>query len=226
MKKIEIIKKLLVENINSLNRDTSICKLSIGFKDNTFYVVNHCDNEVILTGDVLNYDVNFNSQKKFILDVVNSVASFVDVLEDIDWDEYFKNLINVNGVNYIEVIGFGDIFRNNFIKLELNDEDINFQRRFKKLERMIENGLDNNKIRVVYCKKENGFYVGKNIYESKVFVTFIEDTVALDNIKEVDDDVTSDETITLYYSLTSEKELKEAIKFIKNVMKNFEKQDS
>ena len=71
MTRTEVIKELLKSNLDELNYNLDL-KIKIYFKGgNEFVVVDK--NIIISEGDMLNYDLSFESQKKFVSDVMNKI---------------------------------------------------------------------------------------------------------------------------------------------------------
>jgi len=210
MTKIEVLKKVLEKNLNELNKSLNL-ELLIEFRDDKFYIVNK-NNKIIYEASLSKIDLDFFSQKRLILDISNKVVKRIDFFKEIKCDimgGYINNLIQINNKNYIDVLGEGIAYRSNFIRISLKDyngelSEIAKKRRDFVIEN-IKNSLDGNKIRVVYSEEEfrDGFYVNKVIKEGKIKIFFTED---LNTIKFNE--------IFLYYSLTTEEELKEAIDFI------------
>ena len=76
MEKIEELKKLLKINLDELNIAFG-WELSITFTNDDFIIDN--GSEIIFTDKILNYDVNFESQKRFVLNVV---SLFIPIKEE------------------------------------------------------------------------------------------------------------------------------------------------
>ena len=213
MIKIEVLKELLKINLEVLGHNTSISGLTIDFKGDEFLVLDENKN-VVFKDSLKNYDLDFESQKKFILDVANSVTSFVEVLENVNKDD----LIRVDNEYFYSVIGKGDIYKkDNYINInKLDNEKDNVFLCFivdivsDIILDGIKNNLDENKIRVIlYSGKygcEGGFYVGGVINDNDTYVYFIEDNVKKCNI------------VDLFYSNATTKEVEGAVKFIKELL--------
>ena len=122
MTKIEALKELLKINLEELCYNTSINGLTIEFKDDEFIILDK-DKNVIFKDLLKNYDLDYISQKRFILNVADSVTSFVDVLEDIeDKRRYFEDLIRVDNEYYFDVVGSGDIYESaTYIDIDMDN---------------------------------------------------------------------------------------------------------
>lgn len=232
MTRTEALKELLKENLRELDRNTYIDGLVIDFKDDEFIVSNE-DTKIIFKDKLSNYDLDFESQKRFVLKIADKSAGFVEVLEDVDRSGFFENLIEVDDEYYFDVLGRGDIYKGNYIEIdcaEIGSNDLcNLFVEYVTQE--IKDHLDKNKIRVIlYSDKygyETGFYVNGVINEDQIYIGFIEDPFCLkhlENAKNIDEVIGYD-AITLYYSLTSKKEVNDAVEFVKNLTHQIRKED-
>ena len=243
MTKIEALKYLFEENIYELNRNTYLKDISIEFKGDEFTVTNK-ENKVVLKDKLSNYDLDFESQKRFILNIAEKVTQWFEVLEDLD-REYFRDLIKVdNNYYYFDILGYGDIFKSaEYIEINIEEpiideigyiadysEDIRetydfyYELMYTNLINDIKSNLDEDKIRVVYYndgyKFIEGFYVDGTIKEDETYVCYIDDPDEINELKEGEklSSITSYEEITLYYSLTTKEEIDNAVKFIKDLI--------
>ena len=200
MTKIELLndlKNILVNNIGELNRETKFKNLSISFRGGKFYV--RKNSKIFHRGNLLDVDLDFNGQKEFIFNVLSKLTSFVKDY----WENEEKLLLSEDDCNKIHVVGYGDIHKNNFIKLNSDYKNVINEIKYKLL---------GNKIVVVYCKDKKGFYVDGLIYEDEICLKCIND---LNNVVDGYDNG----NVTLYYKVATDKEIKKAIKFIEKLVK-------
>ena len=199
------IKELLKENIKTLNNDTHIYGLSIEFKGDEFIVLDK-DKNVIFKDLLKNYDLDYISQKRFILNVASKIVGWIKVLDDLDY-----SIINklVDTKNCINVLGSGAVFENyyitKYIKKDVDKFIIDVIHKIRKK-------LDKDKIRVVICFKDDDnskikIYVD-GITSLKDFVLYY-----IDN-----DGKLKDKIIALYYTMTTKEEIEEAFEFIKDLV--------
>ena len=202
------------------------------------------ENKVVLKDKLSNYDLDYESQKKFILNIAEKVTQWYEVLEDLD-REYFRELIKVdNNYYYFDILGYGDIFKSaEYIKINIDDivtDKIGFldeygdeiydiyndyrSMMYDYIENEIKSNLDEDKIRVVYYNDGynyiESFYVDGTIKEDETYVCYIDDPDEINELKEGEklSSITSYEEITLYYSLTTKEEIDNAVKFIKDLI--------
>jgi len=194
------LKNILMNNIYELNRNTRFEKLFITFRGGKFYVKIDKNNKIIHKGNLLDLGLDFESQKKFIFDVLNKLTSFVKDY----WKNEEKLLLSEDDCNKIYVVGCGYIYKNNFIKLNSNYKNVINEIKYKLL---------GSEIIVVYCKDKKGFYVDGLIYEDEICLKCIND---LNNVIGGYDNG----NVTLYYKIATDKEIKKAIKFIEKLVKN------
>ena len=234
MTRNEALKELLKENVFNLIRYCHLKNINGGFKDDEIIIVDK-NGKTIFKDKILNYDLDFESQKRFILDIMEKISSFVVVLEDLEDIECFKNLIEIDDIYHFDVLGKGDIYKTatriskNFNKMyedclkKFNDEEC-----INKIDSLIDgyiekikNNLDGNKVRVVmyyYDLSEFGFYVDSIINIDMVYLKFVDDLDELESSNKIDE-IASCSPITLYYSLLENvKEADKAAKFIRKLI--------
>ena len=204
-----MIKDLLKENIIELRKNTHLNVSTINFKGDEFIVLDK-DKKIILKDKILNYDVDFESQKKFILDVIKNISSFIVIPDIIDFISCSDIFMKIDYRYYSNVLGDGDILKNaEYIRVNYdidNHDEYNYF--IDDVINMIKEKLDENKIRVVAYSDsyQEGFYVDGVIEMYDTCLYYIED-----NYKEYS-------VIDLYYSNATKKEIEEAVKFIKDLV--------
>ena len=85
MTKVEELKKLLKNNLNELNIGLNL-GLSIFF-DDIYIIISNDENGIILVDKTINYDLDFENQKRFMLKVASRIFEFV---RDDETLEYIK----------------------------------------------------------------------------------------------------------------------------------------
>ena len=226
MTRNEALKELFEENLYIMFCNTYLDDFSIEFKNDEFTVLNR-KNKIVLKDKLSNYDLGFESQKKFILNIVKKVARWVEVIEDLD-DKYFENLIETDGCRFINVLGGGDIYLNaKYVEKVFSNLDLSNKKDFEKYNNQINyyideivNKLEKYDIEVVmygFNRNDIRFYVDGFIYKNEIYINFIKNPEKLKGIDDIDDLITY-KNITLYYSLATEKEIKKAIKFIEKLI--------
>ena len=209
---IEALKELFKINLDELNYNLDL-KLLIEFKDDKFIIINK-DN-IILEGDILNYNLSFGSQKKFILDVGSKIFKF---FRDNETMEY-KKLKTAIYKRY-KIVGYGDfMFKKYTIKLELDKLKNIDPEEYEKFEDKIVYNLDWNKIDVINetIEYDDYLYVNIVIKEKKLIVTYMNE----DDLKNVLNSINrflGSGIITLYYSDVDEKEAVKAMEYIKDLV--------
>ena len=214
---IEALKELFKINLDELNYNLDL-KLLIEFKDDKFIIIDR-DN-IILEGDILNYNLSFGSQKKFILDVGSKIFKF---FRDNETMEY-KKLKTAIYKRY-KIVGYGDfMFKKYTIKLELDKLKNIDPEEYEKFEDKIIYNLDWNKIDVINgtIKNNEYFYVNIVIKEKNILVKYMHK----DNLKNVLNTVNrflDSDIMTIYYSDVDEKEADKAVEFIKDLINKLKK---
>ena len=209
MTTFEQVKRLLKDNVDEINMNTCINELSIEFKDDEFYVKKN--NEIVFEDKISNYNISYESQKKFITEIVyNTTTIFMFVPDKISAIK--EDIIIVDNINCFDVLGYGDIYDNILIKINFDKISKNHDNDtiVKNIIEEIKGNLNENKIRAVYCKDKEGFFVNGIIEEDKIEINYIEEKKL--NYKS--------EKVTLFYMLTTIDEITAAIKFVKNLSKS------
>lgn len=211
--KNEILKKLLKENVEELNTKTYIDDLTISFENNNYYV--YYKNDIILEGEISKINVDFKSQKEFVLDIANKIYEFAKDYNELDY-KFFRYLIRIDNEYFFDVFGKGDIFQKHFIDLNIELEKWN--ERFEIIDyykNIIKNLLDENKHRVVLYTDYYGFitdfYIDGRIYKNEINIAYIENPK---NVDKIDDNLIKYKSLTLYYKLNAYKEIEKIIKSI------------
>ena len=205
---LEDIKNLLVRNFEELIRETQFKNLSIIFKGDDFYVKKN--SRIIHKGNLYDVDLSFDSQKKFIFSVLKKLTPFVRDYFSIDWENEEKLLLSEDECYMIDVVGFGNVYKNNFVKI---DEKLTKHPYIEDIIKKIRGEFCNRGIVVVYCKDKKGFYVDGITYEDEICLECIND---FNNITKGYDNG----NVTLYYKVATDKDIKKAIKFIERLVKS------
>ena len=225
MTKIEVLKELLRKNFNETIKLIND-GLSIDFKCDEFIVVDK-DKNVIFKNKILNYDVDYNGQEKFILDVASKITLFVEVSDSIDYILYNTVLKEINKRYCIDILGSGYIRKNaKFIEVNPEIKFLDYDEYNYLMDdaiSMIKNSLDEDKIRVVLYsdRYQDGFYVDGAVKESDTYIYYIDDEDKDFKGIEFIDDINNyiDEYYTfIYYINTTKKEIEEAVEFIKELV--------
>ena len=249
MIKTEALKELLKINLDKLIKNTRIEDLTIKFvNDNEIAILNK-DKKIVFKDSLNNYDLDFDSQKKFILNVAESVTSIAMILEDLrPKDEKFLDAyFNLNNNNYIEVLGHGAMYISSrslvyisFVDLDLFFEDSKYEicKDFKNimldtLIDKIKDKIDGDKIKVIVYsnKKCDGiyFYIDKVMNEDALCIGYIDDLSKLKELKVLKNskipnglNTVKYKNITLYYSITTNEEVYKATKTIEEYADEYE----
>ena len=229
MTKIEVVKTLLRMNLRELNEDTFMNGLTIEFKDDEF-IVRDKNKKIVLKDKILKYDVDFESQKKFVLDVAKNVVVWVKPEESVK--DFYENMLD--DYYYIDVLGedyviyktaqFVEVDIDKKVKIDKEKNPDEYWDKYLSIRdyyiEEIRKNLDENKIRMVFyydnIKDRVGFYVDEIIHKYGVYVYYMEDTVDLDELDCVSDLVSGDKYYLLY-SITTKKDLEDAVKFIEKL---------
>ena len=231
MTKRKALKELLKINLDELNdclKSKLKIKFRIKFKGDEFTVLNK-KGEIVLKDKLSNYDLDFESQKEFVFNIIKKLFIWIK-RKDLDKD-YFKNTIEIDNKYYSDILGEGIILKNNYIKMEFEDN-------LKPIDHMcyikddveqiiidIMENLDKNKIRVVLYSDdygyEVGFYVDRIIHECILYIGYIKDIDILNDIKYIKDvfDIAEYDKFIVYYSFTTKEEIKKAVEFVKKLVK-------
>ena len=252
MTKTEALKELLKYNLNKLAKNTSIGDLSINFVTVEKFMVLNKDKEVVFTDKLLNYDVDFESQKNFILNVAENVALTAMILEDLRPEDrnILKNYLDLYDKNYIEITGHGPMhyprYRfyidvRNFVT-SLYDDYCEICKEFEKMMLdtfiwRIKNKIGGNKIRIVIHFDKNkceeiDIYIDELMEKDTICVGYIDDIKKLEGIYNLknpkipvfpNESVLKHKLITLYYSVTNVEELENATDIIREIIYEYEK---
>jgi len=216
MTEIKATKEILKMVISEINKKTHIEHIEIDDTGNSdFYIMNKFGKSY--HSDVY-YKIDFSlkSIKKFVEDTLFLITKRVDFSKNM-YEFLKKYPINVDNKKYIDILGYGLIYKNNFIKIK---DD------YKKYVNKIREKLDANNIRVVYYNGENlkGFYVDSVIRESDLILPYVKDLekfkAELKKVKNTSDlkKILDYETVTLYYDVVPNLEIEQAIDYIKKLV--------
>ena len=209
MTKIEALKELLRYNLDEIN-SMFFRRLSIVFKGDEFIVVD-CNNKTVLVDNILDYDLNFRSQKKFIFNILRKLFKFIR-----DDDTFECEFIEADCEEDIcRIVGYRDyMYAKYYVEIVRGDvEDDIFEK--------IASKLDSNNIEVFYYDNHldfKGFYIGVVIYEVDLNINYIVDNKYYDfnSIRKF----LKEDTVTIYYSDVDEKEAVKAMEYIKKLLNN------
>ena len=226
----EVYKEILKTVISEINKKTQIENLSTDFfvKEGDFYVYNKFGRE-IYSNKLENAAYDLETILIFIEEVTFSVTSFNEIFceEKPNWG-LVKRYIEVDNKNYFSVLGYGDIFKFNFIKVRedfFEDED-----KYFKYVNKIRRDLDGEKIRVVYfngdeiCSCRKGFYVDGIIQEAELKFPYISDYdyfySKIKDINNVEDlnKILDYKTVTFLYSVTPVADVDYAYEYIRKLV--------
>jgi len=163
-----------------------------------------------------NIDFNLKSIKIFVEDILLLITRQVSVSKNM-YEFLKKYPINVDNKKYIDILGYGLIYNDIFIKIK---DD------YKKYVNKIREKLDANNIRVVYYNGENlkGFYVDSVIRESDLILPYVKDLekfkTELKKVRNTSDlkKILDYETVTLYYDIVPNLEIEQALEYIKKLV--------
>lgn len=224
MTRKEILKELLRRNLDAFNVKLDTY-LSIRFEGNN-YIISYKSIEV-LKGVITDYEMDFEGQKKFILDVGNSLFYLFKEKSDMEADELTYN--SVKGFKLI--IGRGDVFLKKYgVKinkdvLKITDKiksDEDYKNFLEDIFKRIKIYLDGDKIFVINETLEDDNYLHINI---KIY----EVTLLIDYVDEFDYSFLSDyinslrrlkrrKELKIYFSDVEEKEAEKAVEYIKKLV--------
>lgn len=224
MTRKEILKELLRRNLDAFNVKLDTY-LSIRFEGNN-YIISYKSIEV-LKGVITDYEMDFEGQKKFILDVGNSLFYLFKEKSDMEADELTYN--SVKGFKLI--IGRGDVFLKKYgVKinkdvLKITDKiksDEDYKNFLEDIFKRIKIYLDGDKIFVINetLEDDNYLYINIKIYEV---------TLLIDYVDEFDYSFLSDyinslrrlkrrKELKIYFSDVEEKEAEKAVEYIKKLV--------
>jgi len=223
MTKLQALKKLFEINLKELGKVLGIDGLKVEFKDDWFFVLDKND-KIIFVYKIKYYDLDFNSQRSFVINVANEIAAWVENLDEYE-DDFIHDFLGgiIDSKDYVDILGEGDIYRRYYIKLKnyvMMDDNIVTVDGFDIIKE-IKNNLDGNKIRVVLYNPANknkiGIYVDGVIKEKDVKVYYIEDEEDVEKSESIDN-LLYYKYITLYYSMTTKEELEKAVEFIEELV--------
>lgn len=247
--KNDILKILFENNIDTINRDTHIKGLSIEFEDDKFIIKK--EDKVVYKNKISNYEANYYSQRKFILDVLNSFIVFAIELVDIDsYETRFleKECIKINNDNSYKLILGNDstIYTpHDYIKVDIENLVPNLNKGnvrkiynkfkntiFEKISKEIEKNVDKNKFSVICYSDEQYniflFYVNPITYKNPITIDFIDCVdyyIKLYNSKNIDIDRIRYEIeyypARLFYSPITNKEFDETLKTVENIVEKY-----
>lgn len=218
---ISLEKKVLELNINEINKTLKL-GLSIKYKkekidkkvDEKFYIINNFD-KIIYKKSIFEVNVDFESQRKLMLDILYNIVGNPHILNH--YGNNRNEIIPIYKENYIDVLGKGVAYKDNFMRLSFKKY---YNEKFGEFETMlrdfviknIRKKLNGDKIRVVYAEYSDGdgFYVYKVVKETNLKIFFV------DNLNNINFD-----EIIFYYHLASNEDLKEAMDFIAWQIVNF-----
>ena len=217
MTEIKALKEILKMVISEINKKTHIehIEIDVVASNDEFYIMNKFGKSY--HSDVY-YKIDFSlkSIKKFVEDTLFLITKRVDFSKNM-YEFLKKYPINVDNKKYIDILGYGLIYKDIFIKIK---DD------YKKYVNKIREKLDANNIRVVYYNGENlkGFYVDSIIRESDLILPYVKDLekfkAELKKVKNTSDlkKILDYETVTLYYDVVPNLEIEQAIDYIKKLV--------
>lgn len=91
MTRIEIIKMLLNRNLNQIMYNDLSAPLKILFKGDKFIIVNSYYNKPIYSDYVLKYDLDYESQKSFVFNIIKKFYKFVRDEETMNYKIIYEN---------------------------------------------------------------------------------------------------------------------------------------
>ena len=224
MTRKEILKELLRRNLDAFNVKLDTY-LSIRFEGNN-YIISYKSIEV-LKGVITDYEMDFEGQKKFILDVGNSLFYLFKEKSDMEADELTYNSVKgfklINGRSNDYLKKYGVKINKDVLKITdkiKNDED--YKNFLERIFKRINIYLDGDKISIINETLEDGNYLHINI---KIY----EVTLLIDYVDEFDYSFLSDYINSLrrlkrrkelknYFSDVEEKEAEKAVEYIKKLI--------
>ena len=224
MTRKEILKELLRRNLDAFNVKLDTY-LSIRFEGNN-YIISYKSIEV-LKGVITDYEMDFEGQKKFILDVGNSLFYLFKEKSDMEADELTYNSVKgfklINGRSNDYLKKYGVKINKDVLKITdkiKNDED--YKNFLERIFKRINIYLDGDKISIINETLEDGNYLHINI---KIY----EVTLLIDYVDEFDYSFLSDyinslrrlkrrKELKIYFSDVEEKEAEKAVEYIKKLI--------
>ena len=217
MTEIKAIKEILKMVIDEINKKTRIehIEIDVDTSNDDFYIKNKFGN-IYHSDKFYNIDFNLKSIKIFVEDILLLITRQVSVSKNM-YEFLKKYPINVDNKKYIDILGYGLIYNDIFIKIK---DD------YKKYVNKIREKLDANNIRVVYYNGENlkGFYVDSVIRESDLILPYVKDLekfkTELKKVRNTSDlkKILDYETVTLYYDIVPNLEIEQALEYIKKLV--------
>ena len=243
MTKIEALKELFKINLEKLKRYIYIDGLSIVFNEDSFIVMN--DDKVVFKNKLSNYDLTYYGQIKFILNIIENIAPIAMIWEELrSVDECFlDNCIFTDIENFIEIEGEGYINDPFYtIEIDLKRFSLSNNKKICDIYKKYKNELLSRKYELKEGLKKDSFkiylyaddkqhrliiYIDKKMQDSLMCMGFVKDLKKFEDTNNPENLIVNNvrctldyEIITLFYTLTTDKELEEAYEI---VQKNLEK---
>ena len=227
MTRIKVLKELFRRNLDEFNIKFNT-KLLIDFEDKEF-IIRYKKLE-ILKGGIADYGIDFEDQKKFIIDLGERLYPFFI-------DDY--NVILYNRLNYEDKKDFKKIIGESRIvfkkygikidKYELRDRGLvetkeDYKKFLEYIFKEIRNNLREDKINVVseiLLNDDVFLHVFVNVYEREFSIKYVEESYFpyFSHIANSVERLIYTDNIKFYYSNTEEKEAEKVIEYIKNLIK-------
>ena len=151
----------------------------MAFKDDEFIVLD-CHNRIVLVDKILNYDLSFESQKKFILNVLNKIFKYVKDEDNMDCEiimaDCEERKCRIVGERefmyakyYVEIVGG---------KLKICKKFKYYDDCLDEIFKKIAANLDDSKVEVFYydnCLDFEGFYINVIVDDNIVTVNYVDD---------------------------------------------------
>ena len=106
MTRNEALKELLKENVKEVSSKNLVKKLLIEFRDDEFIILDR-DNSIVFKDKLKNYDLDFENQKRFVLNIYKKLFKYVsdkfdcDMLISIICKEKKYDIVGLKGYTYI-----------------------------------------------------------------------------------------------------------------------------
>ena len=219
MTKTEVMKELFKRNLNEFNQTLNL-ELKIKFKDGKFSILNK--NKEIFEDEILNYGLDFGSQKRFIMKIVFKLPEDIGIRMAM---EHEYNMVEVDCLYEVcKVVGNKDyMFPRCFVKVDKKklkncDGEENYKDCLRKIFEKIKSKLDGNKVEVFYDNDFSGngmFYINFVIYKKSMRISYVDTEETTISDKDFKKD-----KIDLYYSdvKNCKEEAAKAVEYIKELL--------
>ena len=252
--------ELMERNIDDLNY--LVCNVNRKYKLEIYFVCDYrnvvlCRNDfdyekleikvstiydkVVFRDRLSNYGPDFESQKRFILNVLNNLPIYYKKCGDL-----IDEKIHIDNSDCIEILGKGDAYEEICIDIEPEilklfefenrggyigtkyQNFINFLKFETKMNWDTKIDLDENKIKIVYSKSKNKIFISRVMKKFSLDIYHINNSKMKDcitkllNVRSLEGVVNiSHRTTPICYSQTTDKELKKVAEFIKKLIMEF-----